>query len=57
MIDYIIRITIPSIFFVSIYLVIRDYKETEKEIDEYNKLVEQNQLSAQSMNIIERLAK
>lgn len=55
MIDFIIRMTIPSIFFVSIYLVIKDYKETEKEIDEYNKLVEQNQLSAQSKQIIERI--
>lgn len=55
MIDFIIRMTIPSIFFVSIYLVIKDYKETEKEIDEYNKLLEKNQLSAQSKQIIERI--
>lgn len=57
MIDLIIRLTIPTLFLIGVLLVVYDYKKTEKEIEEYNKLVEQNQLSAQSLKLLERIAK
>ena len=57
MIDLIIRLTIPTLFLIGIYLLINDYKKTKKEIDEYIRLVEQNQLSAQSLKLLERVAK
>ena len=57
MIDLIIRLTIPTLFLIGVFLVVYDYKKTEKEIEEYNKLIEQNQLSAQSLKLLERIAK
>jgi len=57
MIDLLIRILIPILFLSGVILFLKDYKKTEKEIEEYNKLVEQNQLSAQSLKLLERIVK
>lgn len=57
MIDLLIRILIPILFLSGVILFLKDYKKTKKEIDDYIKLVEQNQLSAKSQQLIERIAK
>lgn len=55
MIDLTIRFLIPFLFLIGVILFLKDYQKTKKEIEEYNKLVEQNQISKKSTQMIERI--